>query len=84
MAAYSRLPVQWEKKDILVMGEVRVCSPYDSDCVTGGSNAANNRVKKVVSVNTNVLSCILPRDVMIFNTVFCVTAEAGEREVAAQ
>ncbi|CAN7094289.1 unnamed protein product [Brassica rapa subsp. narinosa] len=44
------LPVQWENSDILVMKEVRVRSPYLSDCVFGGTDAANNRVKKVVSL----------------------------------
>ncbi|CAA7014365.1 unnamed protein product [Microthlaspi erraticum] len=52
---HSRLPVKWEKKDILVMGEVRVRSPYDSDCVAGGSNAANNRVKKVLKMEREKL-----------------------------
>lgn len=42
--------MQWENSDILVMKEVRVRSPYLSDCVFGGTDAANNRVKKVVSV----------------------------------
>ncbi|XP_018508209.2 uncharacterized protein LOC103829232 isoform X2 [Brassica rapa] len=45
-----RLPVQWEKSDILVMKEVRVRSPYLSDCVFGGTDAANNRVKKVLEL----------------------------------
>ncbi|CAN6976258.1 unnamed protein product [Brassica rapa subsp. trilocularis] len=45
------LPVQWENSDILVMKEVRVRSPYLSDCVFGGTDAANNRVKKVVSTS---------------------------------
>uniref|UniRef100_A0A1J3J5N9 Protein LSM12-like protein n=1 Tax=Noccaea caerulescens TaxID=107243 RepID=A0A1J3J5N9_NOCCA len=54
-ALYKTLPVQWEKKDIVVMGEVRVCSPYDSDCVTGGTNAANNRVKKVLKLEREKL-----------------------------
>ena len=43
--------MQWEKSDILVMKEVRVRSPYLSDCVFGGTDAANNRVKKVVSTS---------------------------------
>jgi len=50
-----RLPVQWENSDILVMKEVRVRSPYLSDCVFGGTDAANNRVKKVVSVTFSSL-----------------------------
>lgn len=52
----NRLPVQWENSDILVMKEVRVRSPYLSDCVFGGTDAANNRVKKVVSF-TCILLC---------------------------
>uniref|UniRef100_M4E778 Uncharacterized protein n=1 Tax=Brassica campestris TaxID=3711 RepID=M4E778_BRACM len=60
------LPVQWENSDILVMKEVRVRSPYLSDCVFGGTDAANNRVKKVKSVcvcvgittTTTVMNCL--------------------------
>ncbi|KAG5378982.1 hypothetical protein IGI04_026824 [Brassica rapa subsp. trilocularis] len=49
-ALSKTLPVQWEKSDILVMKEVRVRSPYLSDCVFGGTDAANNRVKKVLEL----------------------------------
>ena len=38
----------WEKTVIVVMNQVRVCSPYHPESVTGGSPAANERVKKVV------------------------------------
>ncbi|CAH2066538.1 unnamed protein product, partial [Thlaspi arvense] len=42
--------VHWENTDIVVMREVRVCSPYHhSDCVTGGTNAAKQRVKRAVT-----------------------------------
>ncbi|CAF2161488.1 unnamed protein product [Brassica napus] len=53
-----RLPVQWENSDILVMKEVRVRSPYLSYCVFGGTDAANNRVKKVVSL-TFISLCLM-------------------------
>ncbi|CAL9216112.1 Anticodon-binding domain [Arabidopsis thaliana x Arabidopsis arenosa] len=49
-ALSKTLPVQWENSDILVMKEVRVRSPYLSDCVFGGTDAANNRVKKVLEL----------------------------------
>ncbi|KFK41445.1 hypothetical protein AALP_AA2G131400 [Arabis alpina] len=39
--------VKWEKKDILVMG-VRICSPYTSDCVTGGTTSVKNEVKRLL------------------------------------
>jgi hypothetical protein len=32
------------------MNEVRVSSPYHSECVIGGTPAANDRVKKVVNI----------------------------------
>lgn len=51
-AAFSRLPARWNNKDILVMGEVLVRSPYHCDCVFEGPRAINDRVKTVVSVNT--------------------------------
>jgi hypothetical protein len=44
-----RLPVQWDKTDIVVMKEVRVRSPYLPENVSGGTAAANERVKKVVN-----------------------------------
>lgn len=43
-----RLPVRWDKTAIVVMNEVRVSSPYVSESVTGGTPAANERVRKVV------------------------------------
>lgn len=43
-----RLPVRWDKTVIVVMNEVRVSSPYTSERVTGGTPAANERVRKVV------------------------------------
>ncbi|KAL0699946.1 hypothetical protein Bca4012_056068 [Brassica carinata] len=49
-ALSKTLPVQWENSDILVMKEVRVRSPYLSNCVFGGTDAANNRVKKVLEL----------------------------------
>lgn len=45
-----RLPVHWDKTVIVVMNEVRVSSPYHPENVTGGTPAANDRVKKVVKI----------------------------------
>ncbi|KAF9677537.1 hypothetical protein SADUNF_Sadunf08G0117900 [Salix dunnii] len=42
------LPVRWDKTVIVVMNEVRVSSPYLPECVSGGTPAANDRVKKVL------------------------------------
>lgn len=44
----TRLPVRWDKTVIVVMNEVRVSSPYLPESVTGGTPAANERVRKVV------------------------------------
>ncbi|KAK6242038.1 hypothetical protein SCA6_007427 [Theobroma cacao] len=43
-----RLPVRWDKTVIVVMNEVRVSSPYLPESVSGGTPAANERVKKVL------------------------------------
>ncbi|KAJ4756874.1 hypothetical protein LUZ62_091279 [Rhynchospora pubera] len=47
-ALSKTLPVRWENTDILVMNDIRVCSPYLPDNVSGGAPAANERVKKVL------------------------------------
>lgn len=47
-ALSKTLPVRWDKTVIVVMNEVRVSSPYNSECVIGGTPAANDRVKKVL------------------------------------
>ncbi|KAM6562137.1 hypothetical protein CsatB_022135 [Cannabis sativa] len=47
-ALSKTLPVRWDKTAIVVMNEVRVCSPYLPECVSGGTAAAKDRVKKVV------------------------------------
>ncbi|XP_057421060.1 uncharacterized protein LOC130715077 [Lotus japonicus] len=47
-ALSKTLPVRWDKTVIVVMNEVRVGSPYNSDSVIGGTPAANDRVKKVL------------------------------------
>ncbi|KAJ3700607.1 hypothetical protein LUZ61_004312 [Rhynchospora tenuis] len=47
-ALSKTLPVRWEKTDIVVMNEIRVCSPYLPENVSGGAPAANERVKKVL------------------------------------
>lgn len=44
-----RLPVRWDKTVIVLMNEVRVSNPYYPENVSGGTPAANDRVKKVVS-----------------------------------
>lgn len=40
--------MRWDKTAIVVMNEVRVSSPYLPESVSGGTPAANDRVKKVV------------------------------------
>lgn len=45
------LPVSWDKTVIVVMNEVRVGSPYLPESVVGGTPAANERVRKVVSLS---------------------------------
>ncbi|KAL1556714.1 hypothetical protein AAHA92_12299 [Salvia divinorum] len=47
-ALSKTLPVRWDKSTIVVMNEVRVSSPYLPESVTGGTPAANERVRKVV------------------------------------
>ncbi|TXG56354.1 hypothetical protein EZV62_017667 [Acer yangbiense] len=49
-ALSKTLPVRWDKTVIVVMNEVRVKSPYLPESVSGGTPAANDRVKKVVSL----------------------------------
>ncbi|XP_047957779.1 uncharacterized protein LOC125203472 isoform X2 [Salvia hispanica] len=47
-ALSKTLPVRWDKSTIVVMNEVRVSSPYLPESVSGGTPAANERVRKVV------------------------------------
>ncbi|XP_004135229.1 protein LSM12 homolog A [Cucumis sativus] len=47
-ALSKTLPVRWDKTVIVVMNEVRVSSPYLPESVSGGTPAANERVKKVL------------------------------------
>ncbi|KAL6567794.1 hypothetical protein OROGR_001462 [Orobanche gracilis] len=47
-ALSKTLPVRWEKTTIVVMNEVRVGSPYLPESVSGGTPAANERVRKVL------------------------------------
>uniref|UniRef100_A0A2P2M9W0 Uncharacterized protein MANES_01G197300 n=1 Tax=Rhizophora mucronata TaxID=61149 RepID=A0A2P2M9W0_RHIMU len=47
-ALYKTLPVRWDETVIVVMNEVRVSSPYLPESVSGGTAAANDRVKKVL------------------------------------
>lgn len=49
-ALSKTLPVRWDKTVIVVMNEVRVSSPYTSERVTGGTPAANERVRKVLEL----------------------------------
>ncbi|KAF3329151.1 Protein LSM12 [Carex littledalei] len=49
-ALSKTLPVHWDKTDIVVMNDIRVCSPYLPENVSGGAPAANERVKKVVGL----------------------------------
>lgn len=49
-ALSKTLPVQWEKTTIVVMNEVRVSNPYLPENVSGGTPAANDRVKKVLEL----------------------------------
>uniref|UniRef100_A0A0E0CRB7 AD domain-containing protein n=1 Tax=Oryza meridionalis TaxID=40149 RepID=A0A0E0CRB7_9ORYZ len=55
-----RLPVQWDKTDIVVMKEVRVCNPYLPENVSGGTSAANERVKKVLDFERKRLHVRVP------------------------
>ncbi|XP_013717286.2 protein LSM12 homolog B-like [Brassica napus] len=48
-ALSKTLHVKWENKDMVIMEDVRICSPYHSDSVTGGTRAANDRIKKVLN-----------------------------------
>ncbi|KAK1268342.1 hypothetical protein QJS04_geneDACA006820 [Acorus gramineus] len=47
-ALSKTLPVRWDKTAIILMNEVRVSSPYLPENVSGGTAAANERVKKVL------------------------------------
>ncbi|XP_068641921.1 uncharacterized protein [Aristolochia californica] len=47
-ALSKTLPVRWDSTIIVVTNEVRVSSPYLPENVTGGTSAANDRVKKVL------------------------------------
>ncbi|KAI4382587.1 hypothetical protein MLD38_008533 [Melastoma candidum] len=49
-ALSKTLPVRWDKTVIVVMNEVRVNSPYVPESVSGGTPAANERVKKVLEL----------------------------------
>ncbi|KAK6931120.1 LSM12, anticodon-binding domain [Dillenia turbinata] len=49
-ALSKTLPVRWDKAVIVVMNEVRVSSPYLPESVSGGTPAANERVKKVLEL----------------------------------
>ncbi|XP_047321937.1 protein LSM12 homolog [Impatiens glandulifera] len=49
-ALFKTLPVRWDKTVIVVMNEVRVSSPYLPESVSGGTAAANDRVRKVLEL----------------------------------
>ncbi|XP_073118119.1 uncharacterized protein [Elaeis guineensis] len=59
-ALSKTLPVHWDKTVIVVMNEVRVCSPYLPDNVSGGTPAANERVKKVLEFERKRLQARSP------------------------
>ncbi|OEL20964.1 hypothetical protein BAE44_0018023 [Dichanthelium oligosanthes] len=59
-ALSKTLPVQWDKTDIVVMKEVRVRSPYLPENVSGGTAAANERVKKVIDFERKRLNARVP------------------------
>ncbi|XP_073010252.1 uncharacterized protein [Typha latifolia] len=59
-ALSKTLPVRWDKTDIVVMNEVRVCSPYLPENVNGGTPAANDRVKKVLDFERKRLQARAP------------------------
>nr|CAB3451051.1 unnamed protein product [Digitaria exilis] len=59
-ALSKTLPVQWDKTDIVVMKEVRVRSPYMPENVSGGTAAANERVKKVIDFERKRLHARVP------------------------
>ncbi|KAM0942642.1 putative Anticodon-binding domain, protein Lsm12 [Dioscorea sansibarensis] len=54
------LPVRWDKTMIVVMNEVRVHSPYLPENVSGGTPAANDRVKKVLDFERKRLQARTP------------------------
>ncbi|OVA16272.1 Anticodon-binding domain [Macleaya cordata] len=54
-ALSKTLPVRWDKTAIVVMNEVRVSSPYLPENVSGGTPAANERVKKVLELQRKKL-----------------------------
>ncbi|PNT69651.1 protein LSM12 homolog [Brachypodium distachyon] len=59
-ALSKTLPVHWDKTEIVVMKEVRVCSPYLPENVSGGTSAANERVKKVLDFERKRLHVRVP------------------------
>ncbi|XP_073100884.1 uncharacterized protein [Elaeis guineensis] len=59
-ALSKTLPVYWDKTVIVVMKEVRVCSPYLPENVSGGTPAANERVKKVLELERKRLQVRSP------------------------
>ncbi|XP_073294133.1 uncharacterized protein [Primulina huaijiensis] len=54
-ALSKTLPVRWDKTIIVVMNDVRVSSPYLPESVTGGTPAANERVRKVLELESKRL-----------------------------
>ncbi|KAI3976317.1 hypothetical protein MKX01_021859 [Papaver californicum] len=54
-ALSKTLPVRWDKIAIVVMNEVRMSSPYLPENVSGGTPAANERVKKVLDLQRKKL-----------------------------
>jgi hypothetical protein len=42
------MPCRWDNEDIIVLDEVRICSPYSINNVTGGSSASLARLRLVL------------------------------------
>lgn len=67
-----RLPVRWDKTVIVVMDQVRVCSPYLPESVAGGTPAANERVRKVVRQTRVLIFQCMRAGVLLFYVSFCL------------
>jgi hypothetical protein len=52
------------------MNEVRVSSPYHSECVIGGTPAANDRVKKVLKYFSSIICLVLNICIVYKNVLY--------------
>lgn len=94
----NRLPVRWDRTTIVVMNEVRVSSPYLPESVSGGTPAANERVRKVVrnfkfefsEVLVCVSLCVCARErerlyeIPFLFCVFCVQLEFEKKRLQSR